>query len=271
MSNWVKFYDQDINAMTDLELQEVFRNVARHTVVVFRNQKLTTDQQLRICSVAGEVENTLANPLMIKKNRDVSEIPGIARVTGELNQRGREGLFGHKETLDWHCNKPSEPNRKSVVWLYGVKGTEGSRTSWINMIDAYNDLSDDFKKEIEDIVIYCGYKAGTISPTSRYQEHVNRELPYNLVMKNHAGIKGMFFPFLQIMEFANRSQEEFDSIMRTLTEHVLNSKYAYHHDWKDEDIVISDQWLSIHKRWAFEGMDKRLLHRIACDYKNVYN
>jgi alpha-ketoglutarate-dependent taurine dioxygenase len=90
-------------------------------------------------------------------------------------------------------------------------------------------------------------------------------------MKNHSGIKGMFFPFLQIMEFANRSQQEFDSIMRTLTEHVLKSKYAYHHEWKDGDVVISDQWLSIHKRWAFEDMDKRLLHRIAFDYKNVYN
>lgn len=271
MSDWVKFYDQDINSMSDDELVDVFRNVGKHTVVVFRNQKLTTDDQLRICSVAGEVENTLANALLIKKNRDVSEIPGIARVTGELNERGREGLFGHKETLDWHCNKPSEPNRKSIVWLYGVKGTEGSRTSWINMVNAYNDLSEEVKKEIEDIVIYCGYKEGTISPTSRYQAHINRELPYNLVMKNQAGIKGMFFPFLQIMEFANRSIEDYDRIMKMLTDHVLKSKYIYHHDWKDGDIVISDQWLSIHKRWAFEDMDKRLLHRIACDYRNVFS
>ena len=271
MANWIKIYNQEIGKMSNEELIEVFKNVARHTVVVFRNQTLTTDEQLRICSVAGDIENTLANPLLIKKNRDVSEIPGIARVTGELNQRGREGLFGHKETLDWHCNKPSEPNRKSIVWLYGIKGTEGSRTSWINMIDAYNDLSEDVKQEIEDIVVYCGYKAGTISPTSRYQEHINRDLPFNLVMKNHAGIKGLFFPFLQIMEFKNRSNIDFDRIMKILTAHVLNNKYVYDHDWKDGDIVISDQWLSIHKRWAFEDMDKRLLHRIACDYKNVYS
>jgi taurine dioxygenase len=271
MNNWVKFYDKNINSMSDLELQDAFRNVATHTVVVFKNQNLTTDDQLRICSVAGEVENTLANPLMIKKNRDVSNIPGIARVTGEKNERGREGLFGHKETLDWHCNKPSEPNRKSVVWLYGVKGTKGSKTSWINMVNAYNDLSDKIKEEINDIIIYCGYKAGTVSPTLRYQEHVNRDLPYNLVMSNHAGVKGLFFPFLQIMEFANRSNDEFSSIMKNLIDHVLNEKYAYHHDWDDGDIVISDQWLSIHKRWHFDGMDKRLLHRIACDYKNVYN
>lgn len=270
MSNWIKIYNEDINKMSNIEIIDVFKNVAKHTVVVFKNQDLTADDQLRICSIAGEVENTLGSRLLMKKNRDVSDIPGIARVTGEKNERGREGLFGHKDTLDWHCNKPSEPNRKSIVWLYGVKGTRGSKTSWINMIDAYNDLSNDFKEKINDVVMYCGYKAGTISSTSRYKEHVNRDLPYNLVMKNDAGIKGLFFPFLQIMEFANKTEKEYKYIMKTLTRHALEDKYRYDHEWEDGDIVISDQWLSIHKRWAFEGMEERLLHRIAGDYKNVY-
>ena len=43
-----------------------------------------------------------------------------------------------------------------------------------------------------------------------------------------------------------------------------------HHDWEDGDLVISEQWLSIHKRWTFEKMDKRVLHRIAFDYDKVY-
>ena len=38
---------------------------------------------------------------------------------------------------------------------------------------------------------------------------------------------------------------------------------------EDGDIVISDQWLSIHKRHHFEGMDKRLVHRIAFGYENL--
>jgi hypothetical protein len=28
--------------------------------------------------------------------------------------------------------------------------------------------------------------------------------------------------------------------------------------------------LSIHKRWAFEDMENRMLHRIAFDYSNIY-
>jgi taurine dioxygenase len=80
----------------------------------------------------------------------------------------------------------------------------------------------------------------------------------------------MFFPFLQIFGFEGYEQEEFESIMQELTDHVLKDEFAYHHDWEDGDIVLSEQWLSIHKRWDFDGMDNRVLHRIAFDYSNLY-
>jgi hypothetical protein len=39
----------------------------------------------------------------------------------------------------------------------------------------------------------------------------------------------------------------------------------------NEDIkTLSEQWLSIHKRWPFEDMENRVLHRIAFDYSKIY-
>ena len=43
----------------------------------------------------------------------------------------------------------------------------------------------------------------------------------------------------------------------------------YDHYWEDGDVVISEQWLSIHKRWEFKRMSERILHRIAFDYSKV--
>ena len=54
--------------------------------------------------------------------------------------------------------------------------------------------------------------------------------------------------------------------MGRLIEHVTQPQFIYDHHWKDGDVVISEQWLSIHKRWAFDDMEKRMLHRIAFDY-----
>jgi len=80
----------------------------------------------------------------------------------------------------------------------------------------------------------------------------------------------LYFPFLQIFGFDGYSEEEYQSIMEELTAHILKPEYAYHHDWEDNDVVISEQWLSIHKRWYFEKMEERVLHRIAFNYNNLY-
>jgi alpha-ketoglutarate-dependent taurine dioxygenase len=126
------------------------------------------------------------------------------------------------------------------------------------------------KTKIADIKAYCGYKQGKYSNSAFFNEHVNYDNAIPLVHTNKEGKTGMFFPFLQMFGFENHSDSQFDEIMKDLTEHVLQEQYAYHHDWDDGDVVISEQWLSIHKRWEFDGMDKRVLHRIAFDYSNLY-
>ena len=80
---------------------------------------------------------------------------------------------------------------------------------------------------------------------------------------NDAGLTGLYFPFLQI--FGGLEPDLFE----TLKNHVLKEEFVYHHDWEDGDVVISEQWLSIHKRWAFDKMDQRVLHRIGFDYSNA--
>jgi taurine dioxygenase len=55
--------------------------------------------------------------------------------------------------------------------------------------------------------------------------------------------------------------------MDWLIEHVQQDKYRYDHHWKDGDVVISEQWLTIHKRHEFDNMSNRVLHRIAFDYE----
>jgi alpha-ketoglutarate-dependent taurine dioxygenase len=234
-------------------------------VVVFPKQSLTPNDESRIVNVIGTAL-TYSPTLAINNTNKI-----IGRVTGAKNKEGKEGLFGHKYDLDWHANQPSNEQRKPLIWLYGAEGTVGSRTSWINNILSYEALDDDFKQEIADIEIYCGYKQGSYSYSDYFKEHVNTNNPIKLVQTNKEGKTGLFFPFLQIFGFKDRSEEYFNDVMKRLTDHVLKPEFCYHHDWQDGDINISEQWLSIHKRWAFEDMDKRVLHRIAFDYSKVYN
>ena len=63
------------------------------------------------------------------------------------NQNGEEGLFGH--TSIGLARQLSAIKKESLVWLYGVQGTKGSRTSWINNKLSYDKLSQDIKEQIK--------------------------------------------------------------------------------------------------------------------------
>jgi taurine dioxygenase len=266
-NKWTVFVHENINELTDEEIIEVGKLVVKNMVVVFKGQQLTPEEELNFCSKIG---NYQYYPHDVERIKHIRVNAGILRVTGKKNEYGEEGLFGHKAALDWHADQPSNKERPPLIWLYAVEGTKGSRTSWINNIYSYNDLPDNIKKKIETIKLFCGYKVGAYSNSTFFIEHINRTNPISLVHTNKEGNKGLFFPFLQIFEFENYSNNEFKEIMNMLTEHVLQEKYMYHHEWDDGDVVISEQWLSIHKRWPFEDMSKRILHRIAFDYSKIY-
>jgi hypothetical protein len=182
-------YSTDFAKITQQQANELGRLLATNTCVVARNQAhLTVEDELRICEMVGNVED-LSEFAHLPPYSYVL-LPGskgkMQRVTGGLDDHGNPGLFGHVSDLDWHCNMPGVPTRKPLVWLMGVTGTAGSRTSWTNNIMAYNDLSDSMKDCIKDLKMVCGWRKDTYSSmdfgvakggiTEDFNEHYNPSL-----------------------------------------------------------------------------------------------
>lgn len=264
-NGWTVEVNGQIKDFDDEQIKYVHRLLLKNTVVVMRNQHLTPEDELRVVSVIGDPISTIKD----KRVDDTTILPGIIRVTGKKNSDGVVGLFGHKSTLDWHANRCSSPERKPLIWMWGETGMVGSRTSFINNVVTYNDLSQEMKSRIANKKVFCGYRKGTYSESSQFKEHINRDWGIPLVYTNDGGQTGLYFPYHQILEMEDTPQEECDALIEELRQHVVQEKYIYHHDWQNYDIVISEQWLSIHKRWYFENMEDRILHRIAYDYSNL--
>ena len=259
LNDWaVEIKDIDISEADETTAHKIADLVLSQMVVVIRNQNLSPEQQLRFCNFIGEYQSTNTD-----RAKDISLIDGVLRVTGQKNDRGEEGLFGHTSALDWHANQASNYERKPLIWLYGVEGTKGSITSWINNIESYNNLSEDIKEKIKNTKITLGYKVDSYSPSKFFKEHHAIDRPFNLVHTNDAKKTGLYFPFLQV--FGGLDDETFN----TLKNHILKDEFRYDHHWQDGDIVLSEQWLSIHKRHYFEKMEDRVLHRIAFDYSKL--
>ncbi len=268
-NGWTLTINEDIKTLSTEQLYEVAKLCNRHFVVIFRDQHLTLADQMKVASSIGTVKMDHGRD-EAERERILLE-PGIIRVTGELNSKGEKGLFGHDEELDWHTHHANAKKRFPFVWLYSVKGSTGSRTSWINQEMAFNDLSVNMQKELEGIKYASGYKVGSFSDMAVAKEKINYDNPINLVHTNIEGKKGLYFPFQQVYDVVEgATKQQWNELHTFLKGHCTKEKYIYHHDWQDNDLVISEQWLSIHKRWQFDGMKDRLLHRIAFDYDKAY-
>ncbi len=272
INDWaVEIQDLDIRTATKEEVFEIGKLTLSNMVTVFKNQKLEPEDEVAFCSKIGKCQ-FIIDPTKPKEGQRTEHLAvgnHILRVTGQKNDKGEEGLFGHTSALDWHANQASNYEREPLIWLYGVEGTKGSKTSWLNNIASYEALSDEMKEEIKDVKITLGYKSGSYSPSKFFVEHHATDKPFSLVHTNDAGKTGLYFPFLQILGMVDKTEEQFKDLMGRLIEHVTQPQFIYDHHWEDGDIVLSEQWLSIHKRWAYEKMEDRILHRIAFNYENL--
>lgn len=265
-NGWTVIGEGDLRTVTQEDINQIAKYLATNTIIVFKKQTLTVEDELRIIKMFKDPEEFFAptDPNYIHHH-----VPGtnglLCRVTGELNEHGVEGLAGYVDEMAWHCNHPYRKDRRPLVWLYGVKGTEGSRTSWNNNILSYNDLDQATKDLLEPLEMVTKYGMEHNDQAGCDGISVEDYTP-RIIHTNNAGKTGLFFPFLQVDRFKDMSREDSMKIMEPLTEFTTREKYCYHHDWEDGDVTISEQWLGIHKRWRFEKIATRLLHRAVFDF-----
>jgi len=295
-NGWTReILDLNLAEATQEQVFEISKLVETHSAVVIKNQKLTPDDQVRFMQLMGKVEdysnyfelpypddaNIVPNPRR-KNPGDEHKILGsslserkIFRVGGAAEE-GVLGLFGHKETLDWHCNRPWDKQRQPVIWLYAAEGSVGSRTSWINSALVWQELPEDMKNYLRPLQVINGHMENTYTVHNAGWKNISTtgsmiryDAPQKVVYTNRRGVTSLDFPFLQVHHVMHLPIKESEELKAELTAIMTQEKYIYHHDWQDGDVTISDQYMGLHKRWAFEHMDKRVLHRIAGNYDNT--
>jgi alpha-ketoglutarate-dependent taurine dioxygenase len=265
-NGWTILAKGDIRKAKQKDINQIAKYIASNTLVVFRDQDLTVEDELRVIKMFKDPEKFFAptDPDYIHHH-----VPGtdglLCRVTGEKNEHGKEGIAGYIDEMAWHCNQPARKERRPIVWLYSVRGSDGSRTSFNNNIMSYNDLDTKTRNKLKKLKLVAKYGMENMDQEGKDGIAVYDYTP-KLVYTNNAGKTGLFLPFLQIDTIVGMTKEESKEILQPLAEHTIQEKYCYHHDWRDGDIILSEQWLGIHKRWKFEKIEQRLLHRAVMDF-----
>jgi len=257
---------------SDYDLKQIARKIQLGDPVLFFEQDLTQNDYIKLMKRFGECEH----PDLFMNPKDN---PEIFIVTGKRDKEGKKiGMFGETE-LGWHSNGNSRHNvDKILIGLYCVKEDENTALSICNTARPFQDLDDKLKDYYRDITIKIKFKNDTIY----HLEEGDPELEFMSASKGsirklvgrHPHIiqqpsEYFYFPY-HFIEKAWRGKMKIDvnQLIQELKQHIFKSRYMTHHIFHKGDLVLMDQFTSLHRRTPVHD-NNRLLWRIACDYRNI--
>ena len=236
-----------------------------HQLVLIPKQELSAKKWVEICNLLGRVTkySYFTHP----------QHPEVLLVTPKVKKGKPIGVFGHK-SVDWHTNGTARQDPENGLGLYCVQPGFKSVISFANCHFVYRDLSVEQKKIYEKINIYFKYSNKRLLNSKGLEKDVLKKMGQGVVkplcIKSLiSDKKAVYFGVNYIDKVVGFSKSEQSNFITELSKICFQDKYIYHHNWSKGDCLFADQYLTQHKRKAFEG--ERLLYRTVFYYELIGN
>lgn len=237
----------------------------KYGVLVFPKIGVTDEEQLRFT-------DSLGKPLDFSRKVDGGKhgTQGVYTVTlnPEIN-RQQEYIKG---TYFWHMDGmtvPEQPPRATI--LSGrIVSKQGGDTHFCNTYAGYATLPEEMKDEIDELRVVhylTPYLAAIIEqPTKDELERweSNRINEYSLVWKHRSGrrslVIGATAHHVKDMDLASGK-----ALLARLTEWTAQPGFTYVHKWSEGDMVIWDNYGTLHRATPYAIDSGREMHRTTLE------
>jgi len=234
---------------------------ADSTVLLFRNQKLSSEDQRRFASLFGPVAERLKPP----EKSGVTQTPtwndDLMIISNETNAEGEAlGSLGQGE-MWFHTDKcyVERPHRFSFLYSMVIP-TEGGHTKFASLCAAYDRLPERLKQQIEGKMVMQGHQYGAgrrIDITAELSTIHHHRQP--LVVTNpDSGRKGIYVASQNTMWIEGMDRSESEGLLNQLFERVEDPDIIYEHVWEVGDLIMWDNLSCLHARtdWPKEQLRK---------------
>ncbi len=250
--------DKDLNFIQDLFYQ--------HQFLVFRNQNLTPEEQIKFCQRFGKI---VLHPLkeVPWKYREITYVANI-NLEGELFETcGPTFELWHSDT----CYL-SQPAKMSFLYAEKVPAKHGE-TLFANMYQAYRDLPVDLQNKIEGkkAIFGSSYKLMKRCQDRGYPLHINEEdmCPdvEHPVVRTHPVTKqkSIYVNWAHTDSIVGMNPSESDEILDYLYRHCRQEKYIYTHNYQQGDLVVWDNASTIHSNCEGKLTEPRIMRRVMIE------
>jgi len=241
----------------------------RHLVLVFRNQSLSQDEQLRFASCFGELGSRKKPPEGLRSRAEgIQQDNEKVLLVSNIKVDGRPiGAFGEGEFW-FHIDSGYAPRPYRYTFLYALElPSTGGNTLFSNMYRAYDSLPPELKETLR------GKRALHIHEYNRAKQAAISEGPssaphcYHPISITHpeTGQKTLFVDRLMTIAIEGLSDAESASVLERLYAAGERREFIYEHIWRPGDFVMWDNLCTIHARTDFPSHERRLLRRCTVE------
>lgn len=256
--------------LSEQDVELVIQSLGRHGVVRFPGQQLTAQNLKDFSARFGKLEINVAGAY---------QEPGIPEVMvlSNIVENGKPiGLADAGQ--DWHTDMSYSRTIAFANVLYGIKiprrdGQPLGSTEFSNMHAAYDDLPEDLKVRLDGMTALHDFnkfwekmrseKGSTRPPLTAAQRAAKPPVSHPLFLTHPiTGRKVLYANPGYAIRINELPQDESDRILEYLFEHQLQPKYRYKFQWQEGDVLMWDNFGTIHNAVAdYRPDEHRLIKR----------
>jgi alpha-ketoglutarate-dependent taurine dioxygenase len=253
------------------EVESVVQALGRYGVVCFPRQKLTARQQRDFAARFGELEINVASGPYQEPG-----IPEVMTLSNIVKDGKPIGLADAGQ--DWHTDMSYSKTIAFANVLYALEvprrhGKTLGDTEFSSMQAAYDGLPEDLRKKLEGMTVLHDFnkfwemmrreKGSQRPPLTEAQRKQKPPVSHPIFLEHPITRRKVLYanPGYS-MRINELPQQESDRILEFLFEHQLKHEYRYRHQWSEGDVLMWENFGTIHNAIADYGPgEHRLVKR----------
>ncbi|MDG2005070.1 MAG: TauD/TfdA family dioxygenase [Novosphingobium sp.] len=251
----------DLTTISETEVGELYQAFLDHGVLIFRGQTFDASQMLALSDLFGE---TGLHPIETLRHTQVPKLIVLAANNGEPVADDDPTADTRIGTIPWHTDLiyTEASNHGALLRAVTIPKEEG-QTGWIDTCRVYRKLPSEIKTRIQGLQIVHSY-ALTHSKQSMVGGSPNLfpDVVHPLVYVHPEND----LPVLNISpssakEIIGLPADEAEELLEYLIDFACREDEAYVHEWQPDDVVLWDNWRTIHRAYGHLKRYPRLMHR----------
>jgi taurine dioxygenase len=261
----VEIGNVDLTAVSAAQFAQIEAAWHRHSVLLFRGQKLTDDDLLAFSRRFGELDPP---PNQERGRQSPPGYPDIYVVSNVLNDKGEPiGALGAGEAV-WHTDMSYLDLPPDASMLYALEiPPSGGNTSFCGMQAVWQALPAALKAKLgarrikhDGTFNSGGYVRQGVTPTDDPHKAPGAWHPATC-MHPVTGEASLYLGRRRNSYIEDLPRAESDALLDELWAFVDSPQFIYEHHWRIGDLVVWDNRSTMHRRDPFDNASRRVMHR----------